>query len=64
MPGLAAKGKSVYGDWSIGEQLDTGQQAARYRLWWWKRFPVFGIPRAIGKPVVDDSTLTYKPDPD
>jgi hypothetical protein len=25
----------------------------------WKHFSVAGLPRAIGKPTVDDSTLTY-----
>jgi hypothetical protein len=35
----------------------SGEQQAQG----WKRFSVAGIPRAMGKPTVDDSTLTCIP---
>jgi hypothetical protein len=36
----------------------SGEQQAQG----WKRFSVAGIPRAIGKPTVGDSMLTYIPE--
>jgi hypothetical protein len=61
MPGLPRQGKSIGYDAAVRKQWDTGQQAARHKLWGWERFPVASIPGAIGKPTVDDATLTCLP---
>jgi hypothetical protein len=40
----------------------SGTRSGEQQAQGWKRFSVAGIPRAMEKPTVDDSTLTYKPE--
>jgi hypothetical protein len=59
MPGLAREGKTLWLDAAVGDQRDTGQQAARNRLEGWKRFPMAGMLTTLGKTTVDGSPRTY-----